>query len=239
MNKNAVLGLCLGIVIPVMCYFVVKHYSDGAIVMPRRYYADTVITQVKNGKEVSDTVWHQVKSIPFTNQLGKEVSFDDLKGKVIVADFFFTHCPGICPKLTKSMKALQDALKIKDQLRTKDSTFVHFISFTVDPERDSSTVLKKYADKYGANHDLWWFLTGDKTKVYKFALEELKMGVPNPETVDTSFIHTEDFVLLDKDRVVRGYYDGTDSVELDRLAKDIVFIMMEKDKKKKRSLFRK
>jgi protein SCO1 len=239
MNRNAVLGLCLGIVIPVLCYFVVKHYSDGAVAMPRRYFADTVITQIKNGKEVTDTVWHKVKSIPFTNQLGQVVSFDDLQGKVLVADFFFTHCPVICPKLTKSMKQLQDALKIKDQLRTSDSTFVHFLSFTVDPERDSASVLKKYADKYGVNHDLWWMLTGDKRELYNFAFQELKITTPDPEVVDTSFLHSTYFVLIDKDRVVRGYYDGRDSVQLDRLAQDIVFIMMEKDKKKKRSLFRK
>jgi protein SCO1 len=238
MNKNAALALCLGLLVPVLCYFVVKYYSDGAVIMPRRYYADTVISKIKNGKEVTDTVWHKVVSPVFTNQLGKSVTLDDLKGKVIVADFFFTHCPIICPRLTKNMKQLQDALKIKDQLRTSDSSFVHFISVTVDPERDSAAVLKRYADKFGVNPDLWWMLTGNKKELYKFALQELKIGVPDPETVDTSFIHATNFVLLDKDRVVRGYYNGTDSSALDRLAQDIVFIMMEKDKKKKRNLFK-
>jgi protein SCO1/2 len=239
MTRNASLALALGILVPVICYFVVKCYSDGAVVMPRRYYADTVLSKIQNGKEVTDTVWHKVESPAFTNQLGRSVTLDDLQGKVIVADFFFTHCPVICPKLTRSMKQLQDALKIKDQLRTSDSSFVHFLSITVDPERDSAAVLKRYADKYGVNHDLWWMVTGDRKDLYKFAIEELKMGVPDPSTVDTSFIHTTKFVVLDKDRVVRGYYEGTDSLALDKLAQDIVFIMMEKDKKKKRNLFRK
>ena len=80
-------------------------------------------------------------------------------------------------------------------------------------------------------------LTGSRSDIYHFAFDELKMGIPDPESVDTNFIHTTKFVLLDKDRVVRGYYDGTDSTEMSRLAQDIVFVMMEKDRKKKRKLF--
>jgi protein SCO1 len=239
MNKNAVLALSLGIVVPVLCYLVVNYYSHDAVVMPRRYYADSIKSKIQDGKEVTDTVWHQVSNITLTNQLGKQVSLDDIKGKVIVADFFFTSCPLICPKLTRNMKELQDALKIKDELRTADSTFVHFLSFSVDPEHDSATVLKTYADRYGVNHDVWWMLTGDKKKIYKFAMEELKMGVTEGQTVDADFIHPTKLVLLDRERVVRGYYDGTDSSALDKLARDIVFIMMEKDKKKRRNLFRK
>src|SRR5689334_4523720 len=104
MNKNAVLALSLGVLIPVCCYFVVKYFSEGAVIMPPRYYADTVERRVEGGKEVTDTIWHKVANITLTNQLGRQVSLDDLKGKVIVADFFFTHCPLICPKLTQSMK---------------------------------------------------------------------------------------------------------------------------------------
>ena len=237
MSKNAVLGIALSLLVPLIFYFVVKHFSDDAVVIPKRLYADTVMTKIENGKEVSDTVWHKVRNITLTNQLGKRVSLDEIKGKVIVADFFFTACPTICPSMTKNMKTLQNALKIRDEVKSVDSAIVHFLSFTVDPERDSAERLKTYADKYGVNHDIWWMLTGSKQEIYDFALEELKMGIPDPETVDTSFIHTTKFVLLDKDRVVRGYYDGTDSTEMARLAKDIVFVTMEKDRKKKRRLF--
>jgi protein SCO1/2 len=237
MNRNAFLAMLLVLVVPVVCYFIVKYYSEEAVIMPPRYYADTVISKVEHGKSVSDTVWHRVKNITLTNQLGKQVSLDDIKGKVIVADFFFTSCPGICPTLTRNMKKLQDAMKVKDEIRTPDSAFIQYLSFSVDPVRDSAPVLKKYADRYGVNHDVWWMLTGTKKQIYDFALNELKMGVPDPETVDTSFIHTSKLVLLDKDRVVRGYYDGTDSARLDVLARDIVYILMEKDKKKKKGIF--
>jgi protein SCO1/2 len=131
------------------------------------------------------------------------------------------------------MKKLQDAIKLKDDLRNIDSSFVQFISFTVDPERDSSSVLKKYGDRFGVDPDKWWLLTGPKKTIYDFALTELKMGLQDGEGVDSNFIHTQKMVLLDKEHVVRGYYDGLDSNSLGKLAQDIVFIMLEKDKKTK------
>lgn len=239
MNKKALLALCIAILLPLVSYFLVKYYSDDAVIMPARYYADSVVTKITDGKETTDTAWHKVDNISLTNQMGQRVSLSDLKDKVIVADFFFTRCPSICPTLTKNMKKLQDALKIKDELRAIDSSFIQFISFTVDPERDSVKVLKKYADKYGVNPDIWWMLTGPKKTIYDFAINELKLGLTDGGTVDSNFIHTSKFVLLDKDRVVRGYYDGMDSLALNKLAGDLIFIMLEKDKKKKRNLFRK
>ncbi|HEY2349378.1 MAG TPA: SCO family protein, partial [Puia sp.] len=108
--------------------------------------------------------------------------------------------------------------------------FVQFLSFSVDPERDSVSVLKAYADKFGINPDVWWLLTGPKKEIYDFSINELKLGLADGEGVDSNFIHTQKLVLLDKEHVVRGYYNGLDSVDLNKLAKDIVFIMLEKDK---------
>lgn len=167
------------------------------------------------------------------------MSLDDIQGKVIVANFFFTRCPSICPALTVNMKRLQNALKLQDVTRKIDTTFVQFLSFSVDPERDSAVQLKKFADRYGVNHDVWWMLTGDKKTIYDFALNEVKLSAIDGEGVDSNFIHTEKFVLMDRDRVVRGYYNGLDSMAMADLAGDIVKIFIEKDKKKKRNLFRK
>jgi protein SCO1/2 len=200
---------------------------------------DTVLTKVEGGKEITDTVWHKVANIQLTNQLGEKVSLDDIQGKVIVANFFFTRCPSICPTLTVNMKRLQNALKLQDVTRKIDTTFVQFLSFSVDPERDSAVQLKKFADRYGVNHDVWWMLTGDKKTIYDFALNEVKLSAIDGEGVDSNFIHTEKFVLMDRDRVVRGYYNGLDSMAMADLAGDIVKIFIEKDKKKKRNLFRK
>lgn len=239
MNKRALLGLCLALLLPLVCYWIVKYYSEGAVVMPKRFYVDTVLTKVIDGKAQTDTVWHKVSNFHLVNQLGDTVSLDDLKGKVIVADFFFTHCPSICPTLTRNMKRIQEALKLKDETSLDDTTFVQLLSFSVDPERDSAVQLKKYADRFGVNHDVWWMLTGDKKVIYDFALNEVKLGLVDGEGVDTNFVHTEKMVLIDKDRVVRGYYNGLDSMAMAQLSGDIVKIMLEKDKKKKRNLFRK
>jgi protein SCO1 len=236
-SKKALLSLCIVALLPIVSYLIVKRASDDAVVMPRHYFPDSVINKVVDGKTVTDTVWHRLENISLVNQLGDTVSLDDISGSIIIADFIFTRCPSICPTLTKNMKELQDAMKMKDSRRRIDSSYVRFISFTVDPQRDTPEVLKHYADKYAVNHDTWWFLTGDKKKIYDYALNELKLGLQDGNGVDSNFIHTDKFVLIDKYRIVRGYYDGTDSTSMSKLAEDLTLLMLEKDKKTKRKLF--
>lgn len=220
-----------------MCYYLVRTFSAGAMELPRRYYHDSVVTSIVDGKEKHDTIWHRVENITLTNQLGKQVSLDDIQGKIIVADFFFTRCPSICPALTKNMKGIQDGLRLRDVTKNIDTAFVQFLSFSVDPERDSVPVLKKYGDRMGVNHDIWWLLTGPKKTIYDFAINELKLAVQDGGTVDSNFIHTDRFVLLDRNHVIRGYYSGLDTTSLSKLAEDMTLLMLEKDKKKKRKLF--
>ena len=239
MSRKALLALCVVIILPFVSYFVVKVYTNDAITIPPRLFADTVITTITDGKETTDTVWHTVSNITLTNQLGKRVSLDDLKRKALVVDFFFTRCPSICPTLTRNMKKLHDALKRKDDFSRTDSSFVQFLSISVDPDRDSVAALKKYADRFGVDPDIWWMLTGPKKSIYDFAINELKLAVEDGEYVDSNYIHTSRFVLLDKERIVRGYYDGLDSAALNRLAADLIYITLEKDKTKRRNLFRK
>lgn len=230
MNKKAVLALMLALLMPFAGYFIVKYYSKDAVHMPARYFTpDSVVVSEKNGKKVTDTIWHKVKNIEFTNQLGKKVSLYDLHGKIVVIDFFFTRCPSICPGLARNMKRLQDSFK-------KNDSIVQFISISVDPLHDSVPQLRKFADRYGVNHDTWWFVTGDKKEIYDFALNELKAGLADTE-VDTAFIHTENFFLLDSSFVVRGWYNGFDTVKQNKLVQDIPLLMLEKDRKKP-SVFR-
>lgn len=232
-SQKALLGLCIVLLLPVASYFIVKTVSKDAIAMPRKYYPEYTIDTVINGKQVSDTVWYQLANDTFTNQLGKQVQLDELQGRVIIANFFFTRCPSICPYLTRNMRDLQDALKLKDVTKRIDTTFVQFLSFSVDPERDSVPVLKQYADRYGVNHDVWWLLTGPKKKIYDFAINEIKLPVQDGGTVDTAFIHTEKFVLIDRKGVIRGYYNGLDTAALSKLAEDLTLLMLEKDRKEK------
>ena len=238
MSQKALLALCIAVLLPVASYFIVKGASQDAIAMPRRYYPDDIIDSVANGKRVTDTVWHQVDTINLINQLGDTVSLADLRGRIIVADFFFTRCPTICPTLTKNMKGLQDALKLKDITKPSDTAFVHFLSFSVDPQRDTAEALRKYADRYGVNSDVWWLLTGPKKAIYDFALNEVKLGLQDGGTVDSNFIHTGKFVVIDKKGVVRGYYNGLDTASLAKLAEDITLLMLERDKNKPSAIFK-
>ena len=116
MNKKAVLSLALAILMPVTGYLLVKYYSVDAVHMPHRFFYDSVAVKEKNGKTTNDTIWHRVKNISFTNQLGQKVMLDDLHGKVIVIDFFFTRCPSICPGLARNMKRLQDSFVKNDSI---------------------------------------------------------------------------------------------------------------------------
>lgn len=213
----------LAILLPLTGYWLVKYYSKDAVHMPGHYFYDSVAINKKNGKISTDTVWHHVKNISFTNQLGKQVSLDDLRGKVIVIDFFFTRCPTICPGLARNMKRLQDSF-------VKNDSIVQFISISVDPEHDSVVQLRKFADRFNVNHDSWWLVTGNKKEIYDFALNEIKANIAD-SNVDTAFIHTEKFFLLDSNRIVRGWYNGFDSVEQRQLVTDIPTLMLERDKK--------
>ena len=219
-------------VLPIASYLFVSNLSKDAIKMPRRYFYDTVVVKMEKGKKSNDTIWHKVRPFKFKNQFGKEVGLEDWGGKIIIADFFFTSCPSICPKLTRNMKKLQTAFKKTDSL-------VRFVSFTVDPVRDTVQALKAYGDKFGIDHDSWFMLTGDRNELYDIALNEFKASIASNGNIDTGFIHTDRFFLLDRDRVVRGWYSGLDSLNLDKLIKDVVLLNMERDKKKKRNLFRK
>ncbi len=239
MNKTAIRALLIAIILPVSSYFIVKYYSEDAVIMPKHFYYDTILTTTENGKVLTDTIWHHVQNVCLTNQLGKKINLDDIKGKIIVIDFFFTRCPSICPTLTKNMYKLQQSFKNPSGKNVADTMIVQFLSFSVDPERDSVPVLKIYADKYNVDHESWWMLTGNKKIIYDFGINELKLGMVDGEGVDTSFIHTEKFVLLDKEHIVRGYYNGLDTTSLAYLAEDIGKLMMEKNKHQKRNLFRK
>jgi len=213
----------LAILLPLAGYFLVKYYSKDAVHIPPRYFYDSVETKGKGNKTINDTAWHKVKNISFTNQLGKQVSLDDLKGKVLVINFFFTRCPSICPGLARNMKKLQKSF-------VKNADIVQFISISVDPVNDSVERLRKFADRFDVNHDSWWFVTGDKKEIYDFAMNEMKASIADTN-VDTAFIHTENFFLVDSNRVVRGWYNGFDTAKQQQLVRDIPTLMLERDKK--------
>jgi protein SCO1 len=232
-NKKALYAVMLAMLLPLAAYFIVKRKSETAVTMPRHYLPDTILTSTKKGKRVEDTVWHQLKPISLTNQEGKPVTWDSLKGKIIIADFFFTHCPTICPGLTLNMKRLAESIHNGQRVGDKTNKQVHFLSFSIDPERDSVERLKFWADKFQIDPENWWLLTGDKKAIYDLIVKEMVVPAEDGKGIDTSFAHTDHFVLIDSNRYVRGYYHGLDSISLGQLSKDLVLLTMEKDPRSK------
>jgi protein SCO1/2 len=233
MNKTALYGLLIAILLPVTCYVVVKCYSASAVTLPRHYIYDSVTTKTVNGKLTSDTAWHQLPPINLLNQFNEKVNWDKMEGRTVVASFFFTHCPTICPKLTTNMKLLQDDIKKSTKIGNRDADFLQLLSITVDPERDSVAALKQWADRFQINSNNWWLLTGSKKEIYDLSINDMKLGLVDGKGIDTGFFHTDYLVLIDKNRNIRGYYHGLDTTDLKQLAHDIIFLTLEKDGKRK------
>ena len=163
--------------------------------------------------------YHTIADFSFTNQNGKTITQKDYEGKIYVADFFFTTCGTICPKMTTNLVDVQKAIR--------NNPKVMLLSHTVFPEVDSVSVLKSYAIDHGVDDSKWNLVTGDKKEIYKMARKSylaVKMGKPS-ELYD--MVHTENFVLVDAKRRVRGFYDGTKKEEIQRLIEDINFLCNE------------
>ncbi|MGG7036625.1 MAG: SCO family protein [Flavobacterium sp.] len=159
------------------------------------------------------TKYHTIDNFSFVNQNGKTITQKEYDGKIYVADFFFTSCGSICPKMTNNMVELQKAFLKNPK--------VMFLSHTVTPDVDSVPVLKKYALEKGVVDAKWNLVTGDKKDIYALARKSylaVKLGQPD-ELYD--MVHTENFVLVDAHKRVRGFYDGTKKEEIDRLKEDI------------------
>lgn len=210
---------------PLAGYLIVDHYGKNVVHVPPYLIAERVDTIAKDGKTTYDTVYHQVKDFTLTNQLGEKVSLYDIKNRIVVVDFFFTSCPTICPTLTRNLKMVQEAYN-------KHDTLIQILSLTVDPERDTAQKLKAYADKYSIDPKNWWLLTGDKKEIYDLARHEFFVNAVQGDGGPDDFIHTEKFVVIDKDRYIRGYYNGLDTNDVRRMVNDIAVLHIAKDKKK-------
>lgn len=228
-NGKFIIGIAVALLVPLSCFLVVSKMSKGKVKMPGHYGIEKV--------SGNDTTYRQVAELSLINQVGEHVSLNkDLQGKMLVVDFFFTDCATTCPQLSKSMKILQTGFRKDNKKEESPDTIAQFISITVNPEKDSFPVLRTYADKYGANPDHWWFLTGDKKTIYNYARNELGVVTGPGDGGAEDFIHSEKLVLIDKDRHIRGYYNGLDPVEVRRCADDIVLLTLEKKKGEKMNL---
>tara|TARA_B100000795_G_C22797763_1_gene440253 strand:- start:2562 stop:3230 length:669 start_codon:yes stop_codon:yes gene_type:complete len=162
---------------------------------------------------------HSISDFELYSQDGDTISLNSVEGKIYIADFFFTTCGNICPKMTTQMKVLHDFYLTDEDIM--------FVSHTVYPEEDSVQVLSAYADKYQIDSNKWLLLTGAKEVIYDLARKSYFAVLTEGDGGERDFIHTENFMLLDKRQRIRGYYDGTLPDDMIRLKKDIEILRLE------------
>ena len=168
-------------------------------------------------KEVNEN--HTVADFELIDQTGRTITQNDFKGKIYVADFFFATCPSICPIMSANIAELQEEFEGIPE--------VAFLSHSVTPEMDSVAVLAAYGERYEANPEVWHLTTGDKKQIYELARKSYFAVLDEGDGGVQDFIHTENFVLVDTKKRIRGYYDGTSEKDMKRLADEIRILLAE------------
>lgn len=173
-----------------------------------------------DGKEVTDTLYPTVPYFYFRNQDSVLKKSTDYKGKVWIADFFFTSCPTICPKMTKNLRFLNSNLKDL-------STDIQFLSFSINPDFDSPSQLKRYKEHYQIKANNWDFLTGKEAETHRLGIENFQIFAGRDDEAEGGFAHSGAFTLVDKEGFVRGVYLGTDIKQVKQLEQDVRLLLKE------------
>jgi len=173
--------------------------------------------------EKGDTIFHTVPDFNLTDQSASSFSQQDLKDKIYVVNFFFADCPGMCKKMSSQMVRVQEAFQ--------NNPHIELVSISVKPEEDSASVLQNYAANYKADTTQWHFLTGDRNVIYGLAQKGFQLPLQATGGPD-GFIHSDNFMLVDKSNVVRGVYKGTQVIDVDRLILEINVLLDEYSKSK-------
>lgn len=167
-----------------------------------------------------DTVYHQIPAFRFLNQDSVWVSEKDMAGKIYIADFFFTSCPTICPKMKTQLLRIYE--------RYAENDVIRILSHSIDPTYDTPRVLKQYATRLQVKSPRWNMLTGDKAAIYKLGEKSYMVTAQEDKNEAGGFVHSGAFILVDKNRHVRGIYDGTQEAEVNHLIEDIEILLQEK-----------
>ena len=214
-RKSFIATLALtSIVILALFYNALKPKEKLAIYQPSMVNYELVDSTLQHKKK-----FHKIAPFSLTNQNGLTVTEKDYMNKIYVADFFFTTCPSICPKMTANMGLIQENIKTDNQ--------VLLLSFSVTPEIDSVQQLKRYAIEKGVIDSKWNLLTGDKKEIYELARKSYLAVKSKGDGGEHDMIHTENFILVDPEKRIRGFYDGTDTNAMDELLSDIKVLQME------------
>jgi protein SCO1/2 len=209
----AVVLLVLSAIIITIIYQIMKPKEMLKIYQPADVSTELVDSTLQYVKK-----YHIIANFSLTNQNGKTITQADYKDKIYVADFFFTTCQTICPIMTDHMVKIQEELKDDDE--------VLLLSHTVTPEIDSVGQLKKYAMEKGVDDAKWNLVTGDKKEIYDLARKSYLAAKDVPYS-ENDLVHTENFILVDKKKRIRGFYDGTDPEAIEKLLADIQILKQE------------
>ncbi|WP_460677204.1 SCO family protein [Hymenobacter coalescens] len=203
---------------PVLAFLFLFRFGTNHFALPT-YYPDRVDSTQVGGEWQRDTVFHRVGNFRLQNQNGQWLTQRELARGVYVASFFFTTCPQVCPRLNTQLQRVQE--KFRKEPRVK------LVSYSVDPQHDSVAVLARYAEQYGAMAGKWNFLTGPKDSINRLALEEYKVATPGPAMIagTPGLVHSQRLVLVDRDKHIRGMYDGLNPKEIDRLMTEIRILL--------------
>lgn len=193
----------------------------GFVVLVGIFYVIATSMSVKNqpGLPVLGNPGHTVGSFAFVDQEGDTVTQNNLNGKVTVVDYFFTRCTSFCPKMNANMDKIYEEFK--------NNADFQIMSNTVDPAHDSVPVLAKYAEQYGASPKVWKFCTGPRHELFDVAVHQYLLSVADSLGVNDQFVHTQYFALVDKDRQIRGFYNGLKQGDLNKLKQDIKILLKE------------
>ncbi len=204
----AIVFSILSIIIMVLFYNALQPKKTLPIYQPSMVNPELVDSTLQHVKK-----YHTIADFSLTNQNGKTITQGDYKGKIYIADFFFTTCPTICPIMTKNMAEIQAQII--------DDNDVLLLSHSVTPVIDSVAQLKKYALEKGVNDAKWNLVTGDKKQIYQLARKSYLAVMNDGDGGPFDMIHTENFILVDKERRIRGFYDGTKTEDIEKLLKDL------------------
>ncbi len=215
-RSRAALAVLLAIVLPLLVW--------GLLSLGKNRYKRLPIYGPQEVRASGDTVWHRLPDNFFLlNQDSAIFTAESLRGYVHVANYFFTRCPGICPRLSTAMQLVQARLSGKARR-------VRLVSYTVDPSYDTPAILREYARRYEADLRRWTFVTGPESTLYHLAVKGYLLPVDkSPDTTqgELGYVHSDMLVLVDPELRVRGFYSGLDSLQVERLLDDINLLLLE------------
>jgi protein SCO1/2 len=203
-----VLVLICVLMIPVLIILFFRGFTSNEYTIPI-LYEQGVEDPYQQCDYGGSTEQHYIPDFLLVDQYNREIGREEMKGKVTIVDFFFTSCPSICPVMSSEMERVQDAFRGEKQ--------VQLFSVSIDPTYDTPKILAEYAERHRAEKDKWFFLTGDKDRIYELARCGFVLPTIDGASVPEDFIHSDKFVLVDELGRIRGYYSGTERESVDQL----------------------